>query len=61
MRKKLIILICLILLIVSIFFGKVNARGGVFVIEPTKEITDNVELAVSDTTSANVSGKSVSG
>jgi hypothetical protein len=56
MKKKSVILIFLILLVVNIFVGTVNARGGVFVIEPTKEIIDSVELAVSDNTSANVCG-----
>jgi len=56
MKKKSIILIFLILSIADIFIGTVDARGGVFVIEPTNEIIDSVDLAVSNNTSANVCG-----
>lgn len=34
----------------------VNARGGVFVIKPRQEVTDSVELMVSDATSVEVYG-----
>ncbi|MFZ0966015.1 MAG: hypothetical protein WAN82_05260 [Candidatus Bathyarchaeia archaeon] len=56
MRHKSIIQVLLILLIANFFIGTVGARGGVFVIEPTKEVIDTVELTVSNNTSANVCG-----
>jgi hypothetical protein len=53
--KKLPIMLLVVLSAVSLI-GAAYARGGVFVIEPTKEIIDSVELMVSDSTSANVCG-----
>lgn len=38
------------------FISTASARGGVFVIEPMQEVTEIVELTVSDKSSADVSG-----
>lgn len=55
MKKRLLIFTFAILL-VSFLVATVNATGGVFVIEPTKEMTDSVELVISDGISVNVCG-----
>jgi len=53
--KKLPRMLLVVLSAVSLI-GITYARGGVFVVEPTKEMIDSVELVVSDSTSANVCG-----
>jgi hypothetical protein len=49
------VLTFLILLVANIFVGTINARDGVFVIEPTKEVIENVELKIPDEVVGNVS------
>lgn len=54
-KRKLLPALLAVFLAIS-FMGKVDARGGVFLIEPKQEVIDSIELTVSDKTSANVSG-----
>ena len=55
MKRTLLILTFVALLLVISFISAVTARGGVFVIAPMGEITENVELKVSDKVVGNVS------
>jgi hypothetical protein len=54
-KRKLLPVLLTVFLGIS-FLGKVDARGGVFLIEPKQEVIDSIELTVSDKTSANVAG-----
>jgi len=54
MKCKSITSILLIFLVASFFIGMVNARGEAFVIEPSKEVIEKVELKVPDEVVGNV-------
>lgn len=54
-KRKLLPVLLAVFLAIS-FTGKVDAGGDVFLIEPKREVIKNIELTVSDKTSANVSG-----
>ena len=56
MKKRQLVFFFLAVFLVSSFMGNASARGGVFVIEPMQEVTEIVELRVSDKSAANVSG-----
>lgn len=56
MRKREVIFFLSAIFLVGSFINSVNARGGVFVVEPMQEEIEEIELTVSDKTSANVCG-----
>jgi len=49
-------LLLLAVFVAGSFICNVSARGGVFVVEPMQEVIEEIELTVSDKTSANVCG-----
>jgi len=56
MRKRILIFFLLAVFLAGPFIGNVSARGGVFVVEPMQEEIEEIELTVSDKTTANVCG-----
>jgi len=56
MRKRELMFFLLAVFLVGSFIGNVSARGDVFVVDPTQEVIETIELAVSDMTSADVCG-----
>lgn len=55
MNKRRLILVSIAVLLASFFISAVSARGCEFVIEPLREVTENVELNVSDEVFGNLS------
>jgi len=55
MRKRQVIVFLLAVFLAGSFIGNASARGGIFVIEPVQEITENVALGVSDSVFGNIS------
>jgi len=54
-NKRSLIFPLISILLCSFFVGIVSARGGVFVVEPTQEVTEEVKLTVSDEVKGNLS------
>jgi hypothetical protein len=56
LNKRILLSLLLVGFLAVSFMGKVDARGGVFIVEPMEEVTDKIELTVSDNMSAEVAG-----
>ena len=56
MEKRRIMFLFLTFFLTVYLVGDVNARGEIFVIEPMQEVTESIELEVSDKTAADVTG-----
>jgi len=54
-NKRILIHVFLVFLLVGFFIGSVNARGGNLIVAPSNEVTEKVQLGVTDRVFGNVS------